>query len=192
VVTPSLVALAIISLRRPGHDISDLTLRRDGYDLMFAFENGDSVRIQSFFWPGNDYQNAITEVRFGAEETGIRVYLPAGVNSYNFSSFANVNGVLVEGAYIFRSGDGQGAIQDLGTGGKHKVLIFPDYAVSDVSLRSEGDDLLFSFVNGDSVRLQNLFLNTCDVVNDQQILDCRAASRLAKTRCGPCVIAVGC
>jgi Ca2+-binding RTX toxin-like protein len=61
--------------------------------------------------------------------------------------------------YVFHRGDGKDTIQDTGNNGQHNVLMFPDYALSDVMLYREGDDLVFDFGNGDSIRAQYLFYN---------------------------------
>jgi Ca2+-binding RTX toxin-like protein len=197
----------------PDYDLSDLTLRREGNDLVFTFVNGDSVRLSSLFLSATNY-NMIGEVRFGDAETGISVfdllkeqgvYLPAGVNNnFNFGSFtgdvkvyggsgndtitgSNGDDVLYGGfgndslvggsgndtliggpgndtlsggagddTYIFHRGDGNDTIVDTSSNGQHNVLIFPDYAVSDVTFDDYldgglGNDTLYGGAGNDTL-----------------------------------------
>lgn len=135
-------------------DKEDVTASRNGYDLILTLPNGESITIRGQL---DEPRYSGIESFFFADgsnlsHNGIRNKMVADMKPTGF-----VLGTEFDETYYHYASDGSYTIRDRDVFRGQDRLYLQDAASSDVSVMRWGDDLVFGFISGETVRVQEHF-----------------------------------
>ena len=162
-----------------GLDASDVTLSRNGGDLVLTFDTGETLTVESqlnhswlyvvenfefadgTIWTHDQVNVLLLDTLSTPGDDVIRAYSWSNDTLGGGAGNDRLEGSGGSDTYLFNLGDGNdvvfdGAVTGVGIeNGSDKVLFGAGLEIADLSVRKQGDDLQFIFVSGDSITVED-------------------------------------